>query len=227
MSEDKILAYLNYKKNQTLDKTLMKIVFWFDFSFTMIIILLGLLLRVFKFQFFDYVYLLVSITTILIFAFWLKKAINPTVEISFSAFVLFISSLKLFYAYLCFSNIEVIKYGYPKFSWFHLIVLIAAVLIVLYMWWRFYQIFCDLKDHTIDQARKNIQKKQFKFLWIPIFIGSPMIVVRLTRNTFVDMKLGIGFCLWSLSCIWLCLCLMLLPKYIVMKKYKVANILSK
>ena len=57
MSEDKILAYLNYKKNQKLDKTLMKIVFWFDFSFTMIIILLGLLLRVFKFQFFDYVYL--------------------------------------------------------------------------------------------------------------------------------------------------------------------------
>ena len=226
MTEKKILAYLNFEKNKKLDKSLMKIVFWFDFGFTAIIILFGLLLNVFKFYFLDCVYLGACIVSTVVFAIWCKKAINPTVEISFSIFVLFISTVKLFYAYLSFSNFELIEDGYPRFGWFHLTILVIFMLIVFYVWMRFYQIFCELKTHTIKQAKKNVEKKKTKLLWIPIFIGSPMILVRLIRGNMVDMSLGMGFYLWSLLCVWLCLCLMLLPKYIVIKKYKVADILG-
>lgn len=227
MTEDKILAFLNLKREQTISKDLMKIAFWFDFSFTVAIVLFGLFLRVFKFNFLDCLFFVGCILTITCFSIWCKKAVNLTAEISFPAIVLFVSTVKLFYAYFRFSNREATVFQYPRFNWFHLIVMVISLLIVFYMWWRFYQIFRDLKTRTIKQARKNIEKKQRRLLWIPFFIGSPMILVRLIRNSTIEMKLGIGFCLWSLFCIWMCLFLMLLPKYIVMKKYKIADILSK
>ena len=227
MTEDKILAYLNLKKEQKIDKTLMKIVFWFDFSFSTTIMLFELLWQDFKIEFLDYIYMVTSIALVVIFAILCKKSINPSAEITYSGFVLFASTVKIFYAYLRFSEVELIIDGYPKFSLFHLIALVACLLIALYICWRFFQIFCGLKLHTIEQARKNIEKKQPRFLWIPVFIGLPMIVVRIIKDDLLAMRLGIGFYFWVLDCLWLCLCLMLLPKYVVVKRYKVANIFSK
>lgn len=227
MTEDKILAFLNLKKEQAINKTLIGITFWFDFSFTLAIILFGLLLNVFELNFSDCIFFVGCITTVFCSILWYKKATNPTNEISFPVYVLFISTVKLFYGYLRFSNREALVFQYPQFGWLHLMVMVVFILVVFYMWWKFYHVFRDLKKHTLEQARKNIEKKQLKVLWIPIFVGSPMILVRLLRNDLIDLKLGVGFCLWSLSCIWMCLFLMLLPKYIVMKKYKIADILSK
>lgn len=226
MTEDKILAYLNLNKVK-IDKSLMKIVFWFDFSFTVAIIIFGLLLNIFKFEIFDYVFLCGSIVSIVFFAFWLKIAKNAASEITFSTYVLFISTFKLFYGYVCFSNLEKFEDGYPRFGYFHLIALLVFLSLAFHMCLRFYQIFRDLKTQTIEQARKNIEKKQSKILWAPLFIGSPMVLVKLIKGEMIDMKLGIGFCFWVLTCIWLFFLLMLVPKYVVTKKYKIANILSK
>ena len=226
MTEDKILAFLNLNKDKKIDKSLMKIAFWFDFSCTVAIIIFGLLLNIFKFLFLDYVFLCGSFVSIIFFAIWLKLAQNAASEISFSTYVIFISTLKLFYGYLCFSNMEKIEYGYPRFTYFHLLAILVFVSLGFHICWRFYKIFQYSKNHTIKQVRKYIEKKNGNFLWIPLFIGSPMLLVRLLKGKMIDMRLGIGFCFLVLACIWLFLFLMLIPKYVVIKKYKVANFLS-
>ena len=226
MTEDKILAFLNLNKDKQIDKSLMKCLFWSDFSFTVAIIIFGLLLHIFQFLFLDYVFLCGSFVSIIFFAMWLKLAKNAASEISFSTYVVLISTLKLFYGYLCFSNMEKIEYGYPRFTYFHLIALLVFVSLGFHICWRFYKIFQYSKTHTIKQVRKYIEKKNGKFLWIPLFIGSPMLLVKLLKGKMIDMRLGIGFCFLVLACVWLFFFLMSIPKYVVMKKYKVANILS-
>lgn len=224
MSEEKVLAYLNLDKHQKIDKGLMGIAFWFDVSFTWTVILVGLLLEAFTFSEFDIVFIVVSIITNIVFFIWYKKSVNPVDEIWFSIIVLGTTAVKLFYGYVVFSKSEAIENGYPQFGLIYIIVLLVFLLIDLYMWQKSYRVFQDLKTNTIKQAKKNIEKKKGWFWWIPVIGGgSSMVYVRLFKGNFENMGLGIGFALWVLACIWLCLALMLVPKYVVCKRYKVAD----
>ncbi len=40
MTQEKVLCFLGLEKNQKIDKTVMKIAFWFDFIYTIVIDLL-------------------------------------------------------------------------------------------------------------------------------------------------------------------------------------------
>ena len=224
MTEEKILAYLNLGKNQKIDKWIMKCVFWFDVSFTWGIILFGLLLRAIEISVINIIFISFSAIINIVCLIWCKKAVNPVTELSYTCVVLAVTVVKLFYGYIVFSKMEAAVDGYPRFSWLYGVVLAVALLIVLYMWSRMYGIFKDLKTNTIEQARENIKKKKTWFWWIPISVGPPMIYVRLLEDGLENMGLGIGFGLWVLACVFLCLTLMAIPKYIIAKKYKVADV---
>lgn len=226
MTEEKILAYLNFGKNQKIDKSLMKIMFWFDFGFTTIILLYGFLLDYFKFDFYDYVYICGCVSIIIFFSIWCIIAKNPITEITFSTYLSFVTILKLLYAYIRFSPIEKSIKGYEVFGFFHIVIFVVFILMAVYMLLRFYQIWRDLKKHTIKHAKKNMEERQLGCIWIPIGIGSPMILVRLIQGSKIELQFGLGFSLWALMCIWIFFFLLALPKYIIIKKYKIADIFS-
>lgn len=227
MTQEKILFFLGLEKNQKIDKTTIRIAFWFDVIYTLVIIGCGLLFELFLITFANIIFISCLLLADIVFWLFLKRINNPVYAFSYLIVVYIVTSFKLIYGYFIFSKAELIKDGYPLFGGAHIIVLILLFVAGVYLYVNFYNIYQDLKYHTTEYIilKTNEKNQKSKFKWIAIALAScsPMLFVRLFDDDFKNMKLGIGFGFWCLACIWLWLACMYIPKYLVSQKYKVAE----
>ena len=224
MTQEKVLWFLGIEKNQKIDKYAMKYAFWVDFLFTVFIATFGLLFEAIPITFFNMMLLFSFILADVVFYIYLKLICNPIYLFSYVIVVLMTTVIKLVYGFLMFSKAELLKDGYPIITWVHIVVLIFAVLTSLFLIAKFYVIWQDLKDNTIECVTAKIHKrnKKSKWKWIAIILGScsPMVFVRLLDDSMQEAKLGIGFALWLLACCYFLMSCLFVPKFIVSIKYK-------
>ena len=227
MTQEKVLCFLGLEKNQKIDKTTMKIAFWFDFIYTIVIIGCGFLFELFSITLMNIIFISCLFLADIVFLVWFKYTYNPVHLISYCMVVYIITTLKLLYGYFIFSRGELTKDGYPLFSLAHIIVLIIFFILFIYLCIKFYRVYRDLKNHTVDYVISKIKRenKKSKIERIAIVIGScsPIVLVRLFDDYLENMGLGIGFGFWTLACIWLWLACAHIPKYVVAKKYNAAK----
>ena len=223
MTNEKILAFLNIDIDQPIDKTLEKILFWFDFSFTFFIIVGGLLTKVLQEMDFSTVFILGFIISNILFAIWIKFSNNHEQIYLYATVVPIISSTKLMYGSWVFSKLE-----NENFSIWYIMVLVLFVSLGLFGVFRKQQFLHDLKVTTIKQARKNLEKKNkgFGVIVMPLSVTASIAFV-LARVFSRNLNVGLGFILWALACIWLFMSMGFMYNYIIARKYKVADIFLK
>ncbi len=220
MDKEKILTFLNFEPNKSIDKFTMKLFVWFNVSFSLFIILGGLLVQIFDNSLLNVIFVVFSLVTNIIFFISIRFIKTQVNEWFHHLIVVLFTLLTLLYGWFVFSQWEALEYCYPKFTWMHVAVLIAGLVLGLYLVIKIIWVFCLLKTNTIKQAREKLQKKLP--VWIPIVSGcSPMVLVRLLKGPFNSMGLGIGFAFWGLMCIWMIFLLAILPKIYIIFKYKV------
>lgn len=220
MTEEKLLAFLNLKKDKKIDKTVLNIALGFDIGFTCVIILYVLLLHHIEFTLINvFIILMIIIVDIVLFIL-IKKAINPVSEIIHPIKIFILSEIKLLYGYVICSKDEFMKYGYPRITWIHISLLIACIFLAMYMMFKMIRVYKYLQKYTIEKSIEKTQKENKFPIWAALIATiSPMFLVRLSRGVLNKIGLGIGFALWGLACIWLFFILISLPKYVIAKKY--------
>lgn len=218
MTEEKLLAYLNLKKE--IDRTIMKISFWFDLSFTIFIIICEFVFKIFSFNLLNFIWLSAFLISDVFFYVWCRIAKNPTQEISFLLVVSITSVLKLLFAFTSFCIVR----KQEIFSWIHFAILLSCIFLSFWQICSKFLVLQDLKKNSIEIAQKNVQKRKLNRIFIP-FSSIPSIAVILfflyKRSSLV---VSIEFCFWGLACVWLFIVIICLYNYIIVKKYKVSNI---
>lgn len=224
MTQEKVLWFLGLEKKQQIDKYVMKFAFWSDFLATVFIITCGLLFEVIPITFLNIMWLFGFILADVVFYIYLKLIYNPIHLFSYSIVVFITTVIKLAYGFLMFSKAELLKDGYPMITWAHIVVLIFTVLTSLFLLAKYYVIWQDLKDNTIEYVTTKINEKnkKSKWKWIAIILGScsPMALVRLLDDSMQEAKLGMGFGFWLLACCYFLIACLFVPKFIVSTKYK-------
>ena len=216
MDEEKLLAYLSLKRQQPINKASLIVNLLLDIVITTGTLFYGLLCEVFAVSVRDIIYLSFLVITCLAFCLWYRKAVNPVIQFVFPVVVFTASSLKLFYLYILFADAE--------FIWIHLITLIEIVIAAACVWIRAYRILHFLNDHTLEQTRYAFKAKAY-VLWTPLAVTVTIILYTaisklIKKPNHLD---GAGIVLWILVCLFLWMALIALPKYIVTRKYKVAE----
>ena len=223
MPKEKLLAFLNLDPKQPVDTFSMKLFTWFYFSFGAVIILFSILFAVAENIAFSWpcilfaVFFLISCTGFFVAIQFVK---NIVFEWFYHTVVVFSSVLVLFYGWIVFSKNDYLEYGYSRFSWLHVAVLFATLVLSGYMVMKFIWVFRLIKEHSVEYAQEIVRGKTH--VGVPIVIGaSPFVIVRALRGSFETMEIGMGFAIWALMCIWLFFFLVLLTRICIILKYKV------
>lgn len=225
MTDEKILAFFNMEKGQAIDKGIMQVMFWFDVSFSVLTAIVGLLVLGDYSQVpFSIPFILVCVVSDILFAIWLWLAKNPVQEHTFCAVVSTVSFFKLAYGSYAFSIME-----NKEFSIWYIVITVFFVSLSLFVLRKKHLVLQDLKVTTIEQARKNLEKKNkgIGLLVLPTAVTATLAVAlsRMSSRMFPDV--GLGFLLWALASIWLFFVSGFTYNFIVGKKYKLADIFSK
>lgn len=220
MTDEKILAFFDMSIEQSINKSIMKILFWFDFCFTFFIVAGGLLTRVLQAAFYSVFVIVVFILSDMLFAIWLKFAKNPAQVHSYVATVLLVSTAKLLYGSNIFSKLE-----NEIFSIWYIVIMFFFISLALLGILKKHQILQDLKVTTIKQARKNVEKKNKGLgpIVMPVSITASIAFV-LSRVFSRTFDVGLGFILWVLASIWVFMSITSIYNLIVARKYRVADI---
>lgn len=225
MKKEKVLSYLNINNSTPNDKSMPQICFGFNVGVTVFILIFAILLfRPLNLC----AYFLLGAWDIIYFIFLIRYH-NPLWQIPLTAIGLLSLTIKLFFAYIITSKFEFSESQMPFFTWVHATVLVLSIGVIFYVWAKFYQAYKILKDNTLEVAKDKIAKKNPTPKWIALIAllsGSPMILVRLLRDDFNTLNLGLGFGMWTLGCIFIILFAMLLPKLIVLIRYQAWNFLE-
>lgn len=221
MTDEKILAFLNIEKE--IDKSLMKIVFWFDFFSTIFIVIGGFTLEVLTKTYIEILVVLSFIGSIFIFAIWLAFAKNPVQVYYYTTVVTMVTSIKLIYGSNKFSILE-----NENFTIWHITVLLFFILLAMVGILKKHQFLNDLKVMTIKQAQKKMDKKNKgkSAIFLPVSLTG-CVAFLLSRVFSKTFDLGLGFILWALASIWIFLSLGSIYNFVISKKYNVANIFRK
>lgn len=222
MTNEKVISYLNIKKDGKIDKSMSKICLGFNIGFTILLIGVILLFHISN-PFFICIFWTILDITYFIFIILYH---NPLLEIPLSFIGLLVGSVKLFYGYIISSKFEFIEYGIPVFTFMHATILVIALGVIAYLLVKFHQTYKILKDNTIEVAKKKIASKNPMPRWVALIVliaGSPMIFVRLLRDDLQNIGLGLGFSMWTLGIIFAILFAMLLPKFVVLVRFRVWN----
>ena len=224
MTQEKVLWFLGLEKKQKIDKYVMKYAFGSDFLISIFIIICGLLFEVIPITFSNIIWIAGLLVVDVVFLKYLKRIYNPVYSISYSFAVMITTTVKLAYGFFMFSKAEMIKDGYPIIMWAHIVALAFAVLVAVFMIFKNYVIWQDLKENTVEYVVTKICKKnkKSKWKWIAIILGSssPIVFVRLLDDGMSKIGLGMGFGFWLLACCWFLMASLLIPKFIVSMKYR-------
>ena len=223
MTKEKILAFLNMDPKQPVDTFSMKLFTWFYFSFGAVIILFSTLFAVAEKIAFSWPCILFAVffsVSCIIFFVSIRFVKKVVFEWFYHTIVVLFSVLALFYGWIVFSKIDYLEYGYSRFSWLHVSVLFATLVLSGYMIMKFIWVFRLIKEHSVEYAQEVVKGKTH--IGVPIVIGvSPFVIVRALRGSFETMGIGMGFAIWALMCIWLFFFLVLLTRICIILKYKV------
>jgi len=222
MENEKVISYLNVNNAVKADKSLPKIFLCFNIGLTAFLSIFSILLFPPSNY---YIYILFGILDITYLIF-LMKYHNPLWEIPLSSLGLVILIVKSFYGYVITSQFEFIKAQIPMFTWIHTVVLVLAIGITAYLWAKFYQAYKILKDNTIEEAKEKVASKNPMPKWVALIAslsGSPMILVRMLRDDFENLGLGLGFSMWALGVVFAVIFGMSLPKCVVLIRFRVWN----
>ena len=222
MNEEKILSFLNIDFKKNIDKFTMKLLTWFNVGFSVFVFGGGIFLQLIRFSWFDYLALCFGVISNIFLFVTIKFCKRNTGEWFHHLSVILCSILILFYGWFVFSKGEFVEFGYSRFGWMHIAVLLSTIILGGYIMLKFYRAYKITMGHTLEKSQTILQLNGNNTILIPaIFAISPMMLVRLLRGPFSAMGLGLGFALWTLMCIWFVLLLFVLPKIIVILKYKV------
>ena len=230
MERKKLLWFLDIDEPKGLNKFTMKVFWGFDISFSLTVVLFGLLFECISTSFFNIACVIFIITTAILFFVWFKLAKKVTTNIPFIPLIIGVSTLKLFYGYSIFSKGEMTDFGYPLFTWVHMTVLIVAISISLIYYGAYFKLYKDVKNiplpdllerekNTIRSAEKLVKFNRWLVI-LPALLPSPYIASKILKIWEVGNGLGVGFCMWLLSCCWIVLASLYFPKLIVYIKHK-------
>ena len=223
MTIEKVISYLNINEKPNDNKLLPKICLGFNLGVTLFVSIFAILLFrpsnycIYIFWgLFDVIYFILCLTY--------KKT---WWQIPMTSIGLFVLTLKTFFAYKITSQFEFSKLGIPMFTWLHSLVLVLSIGTIAYFGVKSYQVYKILKNNTLTSAKKEIASRNRMPKWIALIAllsGSPMILVRLLRDDFKSLGLGMGFAMWSLGLVFVILFAMLLPKLVVFLRYRVWSV---
>ena len=224
MNKEKIMSFLNFDTKTTADKFAMKLFTGFNVGFSSFVVIACLLFgnqMSYDLSFTNVLFVIFSIVSNVYFFYNISKAKTVIHEWRQHFIVLICSILTLLYGWLKLSKSEYYYDGKPVFSWMHVVVFLASLILSGYMICKFIQAWKILEGNTLENAKIAIAIANLP-KYVPIAIaGSPMILVRLLRGPFESMGLGLGFGLWALMCIWLFMLSIVSFKIYIILKYKV------
>ncbi len=224
MTEEKILSFLNLHKDSGINKSVAKILIWFDVGFTLAVMMITLLLCKIEMTIFNIICLSVLIITDIVFTIWYSKLKIPTQVYMYGAVVMLVTILKLLYGSIIFS----IEYE-EKVNFLHLIIFIICVVLSFITVVRRIRYLKDLETLSIKETEKKWAKKDkgIGAFILPISTTAvlALILSRILSNTLSD-KVGLGFILWSLACLWSIIAALFIQNWILVNKYKIADVFT-
>lgn len=162
MDKEKLLYFLDINDTEKFDKSAMKAYLGFDISFSAVIIILGLLFDCISATLFDMLCVTFILAMTIVFIFWCKFVKRAIANISYTALILCITTLKLFYGYWVFSNGEIKEFGYPLFTWIHLTCLIVALSIFVLFASVHIKLCRDIKKMTLQELIDREKKTKIE-----------------------------------------------------------------
>lgn len=222
MNNEKILAFLNLDKDSSINKSVAKILIWFDICFTLAVMIISLLLCENGTAIFNVGCLCLFVITDIIFAIWYSRLKIPTQIYKYGSVVMLITILKLLYGSIFFlwENEE-------KVSFFHLIIFIACIILSFVNIIRRRKYLKDLEIMSIKETKKKWAKKDKGMGVFVLPISTTVVLVlilsRFLSNTLLD-NIGLGFILWAIACLWSIPTVLFMQNWILVKKYKTADV---
>ncbi|MBQ9735620.1 MAG: hypothetical protein IJV96_02405 [Clostridia bacterium] len=222
MEKEKVLSYLNVSPTEKADKSLPKILAGFHIGITVFLFVFA----IFLFHPDNYfLYVAFFLWDVLYFVFLLLYR-NPLWQFPFTAVGLVVLSLKSFWGYIITSKFEFTRAGTPVFTFLHVGVVVLIIALIAYMWTKFFQVYRLLKEYPLERAKKKAATRNPMPKWaalIAALSGSPMIFIRLFRDDFQNLGIGLGFCMWSLGWFFLFALALMIPKLAVLIRFRAWN----
>ncbi|MBQ4119874.1 MAG: hypothetical protein IJD45_05740 [Clostridia bacterium] len=222
MTDEKILAFLQLRKDSGINKSLAKTLIWFDVGVTIAVLIINLLLCKMGMTVFNIICISILVITDIVFAIWYLNFKIPTQIYKYASVVMSITMLKLFYGSIVFS----VKYQ-EKITFLHIIVFIVCVVLSFINIIRRRKYLKDLETMSIKETEKKWAKKDkgIGVFVLPISTTAVLAITlsRVFSNTLSD-KIGLGFILWTLACLWSIMIVLFIQNWMLVNKYKIADI---
>ena len=221
MTEEKILAFLNLDKQTPNNKFVEKCYCGLNVLFTIIVASAMLLVSLTEANvILAIVFGIVDLSLAIVVV--INKNSATGYFIGAGSLILMIS--KLLIGYVFFAKIEFVNGGTPKFTWIHLLILLMAFWIGVYLCMILYRNYKIIEKNPITKAKKKMEEKYRVPKWLPIasiILSCPMLFVRLIRNGLASLRLEIGFLFFALACIFGAMLSVCLFKCVVIFRFKV------
>ena len=130
MNEDRVLSFLNLKKDAKRDKFMPKLDWGMNIGFS---ILIGGLIVLTSFSKLNVAFAISFVVVDLLFGLILVINRNPAWQVILDVLAVLILSIKLFIGYLVLSKHDLEKNNIPIFTWVHLIAFFLVFLLAIYV----------------------------------------------------------------------------------------------
>lgn len=224
MTEEKILSFLNLHKDSGINKSVAKILIWFDVGFTLAVMMISLLLCKIEMTIFNIICISILIITDIVFTIWYLKLKIPTQIYKYGSVVMYVTILKLLYG-----SINVSIKNEEKFNFLHIIIFVVCVVLSFITVVRRIKYLKDLETLSIKETEKKWAKKDkgIGVFVLPISTTAvlALILSRILSNTLSD-KVGLGFVLWALACFWSIMSVLFTQNWILVNKYKIFDVFT-
>lgn len=202
MNEEKILGFLNIDKQAKHNKFIDKINLGFNIGFTIMVGGVLLLTSLSKMN-------IILASSFVIVDFLLTLIIilnkNPAISYIISAIGLIVIIAKLLIGAVIFSNVDLIEWGIPRFTWVHLLVILLSFWFSVYLCGILYRNYKIIEKYPLSKAKRKIGEHYRVPKWLPIaaLVSScPMVFVRLLKDSLTKLGLGRSFGLLLLACVF-------------------------
>ena len=227
MNEEKILTFLNLKKDAKRNKFMPKLDWGMNISYT---IFIGAFLCLTRASSLNIAFAISFLIVDLLLGLILIINKNPAFQIILDVLSMLFISLKLLVGYIILSKWQFVEYGFPIYTWLHSVVLILALCATVYLttWlWRSYKI---IQKNPIRIARQKIAKANKPKKWpyiIAMVFSCPVIIAQWLAQRIEHFGISIGFWLWLLMLIYAMIASSGFLKVVIVLRYKAYSYFKK
>lgn len=202
MNEEKVLAFLNLRKDDKRDKFMPKLDWGMNIGYTVFI---GAFLCFPNFVSLNTAFAISFLVVDLLLGLILIINRNPVYQIILDVLAMLFVASKLFIGFIILSRWQFVEYGTPIYTWVHSIVFLLVACMAIYAISWLWQSYKTIRKYPVRIAQNKIAKMSSPKKWpyiVTVVFGCPVIVAQWFAQRLETFGIGIGFWFWALALIY-------------------------